>query len=341
MMRCEPFARGLGCALGVLLMMLMPGLASGGEELDRQYAQIAQQMDAAYQSAGSRVDIAGFDLEELVRQGKTVDPLLRQGVQEADRQLRQHWNQLENRRQELHRQLALALELPAAYVLRVENLSDGGSGESDWFALRRAVVRLASGQVIVLEPRQFRGATYRENYSYQCEPSPMAAVYGRQSSTHTMQAGFNLPAGALPEGATLEISGLDQDKPGRTPIRISINDVELFSGPNEFRKVGWSEEKYPIANAAWSAKAPAQTSAQVEGELHAWGREVEAFVKASGQIAEKIDRLTGPARQGLVWRPREYPKDWWKHGFLRGICYESDSTSPPEHNRPWFPDNKE
>ncbi|MCC6424216.1 MAG: beta-galactosidase trimerization domain-containing protein [Phycisphaerales bacterium] len=341
MMRHEAFARGLFRALGALLVVLVQGYANADEALDRQYIQIAQKMDGAYQSAGSRVDIAGFDLEELTRQGKTIDPKLRQQVQEADRRLRQQWTQLENRRQELHRHLAMAMEKPMAYVLRVENLSDGGSGESDWFALRRAVVRLPSGQTIKMEPKQFRGATYRENYSYQCEPSPMTAVYGRQSSNHTMQAGFDLPAGASTAGSTLEISGLDQDKPGQTPIRISINGVELFSGPNGFQKIGWSEKEYAIADAAWSAKAPVQTNAQVEGELQSWGKEVEAFVQASEQIAEKIDLLTSPVRRGLAWRRREYSKDWWKQGFLRGICYESDSTSRPEHNRPWFPDNKE
>lgn len=325
------------------MTLLLVHASCGAQDLKTQYIQAARRMDAAYQSAGSRVDIAGFDLDECARQGKPVGAELRQRVAEADRDLRRQWLALEDRRKQIDRRMALAFDTPPQNVLSIENLTDdAGSGESDWFALRSAAVVLPGGEKIQIPPQQFRGATFRENYSYQCEPSAMAAVYGRQSSHSLMQAGFDIPDGPPPpQNATLEISGLDHDKPGRTPIAVSINGVEIFRGPNEFQKIGWSEKGYEIPAAAWSGAVEATSLDQVEHEIRAWTAEIAQFEAAGAQRADEIDQITASPRAGLVWQRREHPADWWKRGFLRGICYESDGTAEPQHNRPWFPDNKQ
>jgi hypothetical protein len=73
-------------------------------------------------------------------------------------------------------------------------------------------------------------------YSYMCQPRLAAIIYGLEK----MEAYFILEKGQL-SNARLEISGLDDDKPGETIIRILINGHEIFSGANPCRSDGWTD----------------------------------------------------------------------------------------------------
>lgn len=309
------------------------------EQVEQAHVSVAMQMDTAYREAGSRIDIAGFDLAEAARQGRSVPKVLGDRVAKADRELRAEWLALENTRLGIARRISLLSDTNGGNALTIENLSDGGSGEADWFALRQATVVLGNGQRIEIAPRDFKGGTYRDSYSYQCEPAAMVAVYGRQSTTHTARAAVTVAT--KPHGAILEISGLDQDKPGRTPIRVSLNGVKVTEGPNEFQKIGWSEKQYAIPDAAWGAVTVQEAPADVLKDIEGWKARILTFAAQGKASADAIDTVTRPIRANLVWKKRNYGTDWWKHTFLRAMCYETDSILGPEYNRPWFPDNKE
>jgi type II secretory pathway pseudopilin PulG len=309
------------------------------EVLEERLAAIAKRMDGCYREAGSRVDIAQFDGNELQRQGRPYPPELTAEIDAADKRLRLQWSKLESERSTIQTKLAQATDGDGGTLLQIRNLSNGGSGETGWFALRQAAVVLSDGIRIVVPARDFKGGAYRDLYSYQCDPSPMVAVYGRQSSNQSIRALISVPRGI--HQAQLEISGLDHDKPGIVPIEISINGVRVWSGPNEFKKIGWSDRRYAVPDNAWSRTVERTTSETVAADLNAFESKVADFEKSAPKTADSIDSASRGARQGLVWRKREYPDDWWSRGFLRGICYETDSVLGPEYFRPWFLDNKE
>lgn len=305
------------------------------------HVQIAQGMDSAYYAAGTRVDIAGFDLEELARQGKAVPGDVKEKVRTVDQALRQQWLVLEHERQTIENDLRLLSESKAAHQLRVENLTEGTAGESGWFALRWAMIVYPDGKSVKIGSSEFKGGAFNANYSYQCEPSPCAVVYGQGSRTHTMAAWFDLPVPAT-AATRLVISGLDQDKPGQTSIRILLNGVILFEGKNEYQKSGWSDQSYPIPEETWKHSVPALSSKAIYERLEKWKGNVNAFTERSRKQADEIDQLTRPLRTNLLWKKRDWPRDWWESGFLRGMCYECDVTSPPDpYGRPWFADNLE
>ncbi|MFH2068568.1 MAG: beta-galactosidase trimerization domain-containing protein [Candidatus Omnitrophota bacterium] len=305
------------------------------------FARVSRLMDSAYYNSGTRVDIARFDLEELSRQGKPAPFEIIRKTVAADKALRQQWLDLEAKRKSIDAEIRLIPTTKSAHRLRIENLSAGTSGESEWFGLRYAALLLPNGDKVKIEASKFNGGAYNAGYSYQCEFSPAAFVYGQRSRTHTMQAGFDLPAQAG-LGTVLLISGIDDDKPGQTPIRILLDGVTLFEGKNDFAEVGWSEKSYPIPVRVWQAGPPSGIQEEVFPRLTEWKRDVKTFEKWSREQADNIDTITQPLRRKLVWKKRDFAQDWWRHGFMRGICFESDASSPPnERGRPWFADNFE
>ena len=149
------------------------------------------------------------------------------------------------------------------------------------------------------------------------------------------QAGFDIDP--LPDAAaTLEISGLDHDKPGITRIRLAVNGVEIFKGPNPFRKVGWSTHRFPVP-----AKALAASRERVDPRLERRGiltdfdallTDIETFGAGVLQLAAGIDRDTASLREGLVYTRPEFTPDWWQRGFMRGMCIKIDGKShEPEY----------
>ncbi len=101
-----------------------------------------------------------------------------------------------------------------------------------------------NGEISFLPDDFFGGSGYTV-YSYLCEPKKAVWIYGKRTTTHTLEAKFKLSS--LPQSdATLTIEGQDDDKEGKTKIEISINGNILFNGPNHFIEKGWSKISYPI-----------------------------------------------------------------------------------------------
>jgi hypothetical protein len=320
---------------------------SSVRQLQDTYLKIAQEMDAAYLSAGTKVDIAGYDLEELERQGKTVNSAIKAKIAETDRRLRSQWQELETRRQAIENEIRLLPEHPMTHELRIENLSEGTAGEEGWFALRKAEIVDSKGSKLLLAPSKFRGGAYQDRYSHQCEPSPCAIVYGKKSRTSIMVAGFDLPEMRVTQGLKLILTGLDHDKPGQTPIRILIDGIVIFEGKNGFKKIGWSEKVYSIPESVWtvSGRKTLQTD-DIAVEINAWHESIKNFSKTAMREADAIETLTQSMRKGLVWTKKEYSRDWWNEGFLRGMCLEShtgyiENDKGKQRGMPWFPQNEE
>lgn len=297
--------------------------------LTERHVRVGKRLDSLYSQEGHRVDIAGFDLRELLRQGRPVGAALLRQVEDADDTLRRHWIQLDERRSAI---AADARTLPPTgrFLLRIEDLEESGPGESGWFGWRQARLTWTDGTVVDIPLSAFHNAVYRASYAYQCEPSAAAFVYGRKASQCVAQAGFDLSP--IPPGdAELELSGLDHDKPGTTRIRLALNGHEIFSGPNPFGKKGWSTHRFAVPRAAFSDTATTDGAASVRRRLHrrfdALDQQVEAFGNWAAAKAAALDTATSVLRRGLVYRQRKTTPDWWRRGFLRGMCFET--SSPP------------
>jgi hypothetical protein len=90
-------------------------------------------------------------------------------------------------------------------------------------------------------------------------------VYGARTPYAAMTAGFQLPA--APSGpARLVVVGLDSEDDAKTPISVSVNGVEVFSGPAPFENdthdadfagaaAPWSEQAWAIPEGALRAGA--------------------------------------------------------------------------------------
>ncbi len=95
----------------------------------------------------------------------------------------------------------------------------------------------AGGEVrITLEDSAFTGGYTRSNGRYHDVTARW--VYGQGTSYHTMSATFDVdspPAGT----ASLLIRGLDDEAPGKQPIRITLNAVVIYEGddplPDDFK----------------------------------------------------------------------------------------------------------
>lgn len=293
------------------------------------HAAVGKRLDQLNYEAGSRIDMAGFDLRELMRQGREVTPELLEKIEEADRARDERWRELEAKRIAIADR-ARVIPPEGRFVLTIENLEETGPGESGWFGWRNARATWADGSAVDLPLESFKNATFWPRYTYQCEPSPASFVYGRRSVQYIAKAAFDIDP--VPRGAaTLEISGLDHDKPGTTRIRLDVNGVEIFNGPNPFRKVGWSTHSFPVPPAAFDpSREPGDPRAgrdRILSDFDALMRDVEAFGTWALQLAQSVDAATTPLREGLVYKPAEIRPDWWRRGFMRGMCFKADGPS--------------
>jgi len=108
-----------------------------------------------------------------------------------------------------------------------------------------------------LELEGFRGARGPEEYGYLCPPRRAIWIYGTNTEHPRMWTVLHLKA--APKGAAqLVLTAQDDDKPGAVPVRVSLNGLVLFEGPNPFRERGWSTESLAI---------PAGVLRQGENEL--------------------------------------------------------------------------
>jgi hypothetical protein len=94
----------------------------------------------------------------------------------------------------------------------------------------------------------FEGGIGPKDYRYKCPRRKMICIRARLLENHMMRANFKLPQEI--GSATLLVDGQDDDKEGRTRIRISVNGNEIFRGENKFAELGWSTCSFKIPEGA-------------------------------------------------------------------------------------------
>ncbi|MHC4871461.1 MAG: DUF4838 domain-containing protein [Planctomycetota bacterium] len=91
----------------------------------------------------------------------------------------------------------------------------------------------------------FRGPQPPALYNWKCKPRNAIILRARQTGFASIaRTDITLPQ--VPVNPKLIIAGQDDDKPGRTPIRITVNKKEIFRGINTFAEKGWSEVNFPL-----------------------------------------------------------------------------------------------
>jgi hypothetical protein len=99
---------------------------------------------------------------------------------------------------------------------------------------------------IVLEDTAWQGGYRRASGSNVYGGRTAAWIYGSSTQYHTMQATFVLTA--QPSGtAELSIEGMDSEGGTKTPIGISVNGSEIFSGPNPL-----PDDDLPLESGTWA-----------------------------------------------------------------------------------------
>ncbi len=301
-------------------------------DLDALHVQVGQTLDRRYYEAGRRVDMAIFDFEELERQGKPVDTFLVNRVNGIDKHLRAGWQELENRRKLSQSRLA---ELPPEcdHVFALEDLSRDG-GNAGWVGVHSVKIVWKSGASVDLPLASFTNASVRRGYTHNLDrPTDAIFAYGKPSPRSTLQAGFSAPKNASGE-ATLVIVGLDDDKPGITRIKVSIDGKVIFEGANTFRDNTFTEVSFPIPADTMTGAAPrSEAVGKLQSEMNRLLADIEAFGNQADKRAAEVETETAAVRKGLVWKPLNIPNDWWKREFIRGICYVPFEQEMTHHFR--------
>ena len=88
------------------------------------------------------------------------------------------------------------------------------------------------------KPLSMKGAEAPFIYNYQC-PSRYSVALRRKGHLNS-SAKLKLTLDEAPKQTTfLAIEGQDDDKPGASAMRVTVNDVEIFSGPCPFPEFAW------------------------------------------------------------------------------------------------------
>jgi hypothetical protein len=76
------------------------------------------------------------------------------------------------------------------------------------------------------------------NYKWKCKPANAVIIRNGSTSYCSMKANFDLPL--VPNDAALELTGLDDDKPGKSRILVKLNDHKLYQDENTFAEKEWT-----------------------------------------------------------------------------------------------------
>jgi hypothetical protein len=105
---------------------------------------------------------------------------------------------------------------------------------------------------VTLEDTAFQGGFRNTGASIYRQRSA-TWVYGAQTAFSTMSASFDLP-GPPAGAARLVVVGLDSEDGPKTPISVSVNGAELFSGPAPFEN-DTADPDFENAPAPWREQA--------------------------------------------------------------------------------------
>ncbi len=215
-------------------------------------------------------------------------------------------------------------------MLRIE-LTDDSYG---YLGVSSVTLAWPDGANMEIAPGAFRGG--------KPDPHPkMLMLLNRASLANVAGAGIEFPGGpnrpVLPEGdATLAVTASDAYASGRS-LRISVGRHTLLDGASPFTAKSSRYVMTVPAAAFREGETPDAIWAEMPGRLDALEKDSRAFGEWSAGIADRFEQATADTRKGLAYQPREYPRDWWRDHFIRGICFNSDTLNYPERPdfEPW------
>ena len=94
-------------------------------------------------------------------------------------------------------------------------------------------------------PLTLRGDRAPTVYNYQCPPRTEVPLSRPSIGTPAVRAILRLDR-APKAPSFLAVEGLDDDKPGRSTFRITVNGVEIHNGPNAFPDKSWGRMGFSI-----------------------------------------------------------------------------------------------
>ncbi|HEY0602373.1 MAG TPA: polysaccharide lyase family protein [Herpetosiphonaceae bacterium] len=146
-----------------------------------------------------------------------------------------------------------------------------------------------SAAPIVLDNPVWQGSYLRSSGNTEYGGRTAAWIYGSSTQFSTMQATFSLET--QPRGtAQLSIEGMDSEGAAKTPIRIRVNETEIFNGPNPL-----PDDDLPLETGTWST--------------YTWS--FDAALLRPGQNTIRISNLA----QGTVGRPPFFMLDYAEISF--------------------------
>ncbi len=103
----------------------------------------------------------------------------------------------------------------------------------------------ANGTTVRLDDDTWRGG-YRSARGYGGRSATW--IYGTNTEYNTMRAAFVLDKQPSGRPARLVIEGMDSEDGPKTPIQITVNDVEIFNGPNPL-----PNDDLPLVSGTWDS----------------------------------------------------------------------------------------
>jgi len=119
------------------------------------------------------------------------------------------------------------------------------SGEQvDAAALERLMAQKPAAGGIEILLSGFSGAEGPQAYDYHCPSRTAIWIRPGGGANSAMTAAFYLDK--VPAKASLVVEALDDDKPGATQIRITVNDRVVFAGKNGAKEDDWTPLSFPV-----------------------------------------------------------------------------------------------
>jgi hypothetical protein len=246
-----------------------------------RHSDIGKLMDKLYYDAGTKVDIAVFDLRELKRQGnKNVDPLIKE-IETESCEMRRKWIELDNRRTAFFADI-LSTPLSGKHMLTIKIVDD----KQGYLRISWAKLKWINGTELKLNPEDFRTGAINSN-------NKILMVQSKMSLLNSASAGFDIPA-SLPSSEDVNLKICAIGYPGtvqESHICVSVDGNIIFEGDSPFHgrssKPLYMELKVPMKD--FKEGVAAKTWSGMPSGFDQLEKDINAFGKWSATVAEKID----------------------------------------------------
>lgn len=296
-----------------------------------RHSDIGKLMDKLYYDAGTKVDIATFDLRELKRQGnKNVSSLLRD-VESKNCEMRNKWIELDNRRAAIFADILSTPLLPGKHMLTIKVADD----KQGYLRILWAELEWADGVAVKLNPENFRIGAIRRN-------KKVLIILSKMSLLNTASASFDIPENAKSADGSIKLTIFAAGYPSitkKSDICVLIDDTTVFKGLSPFHsrnsrpfKMEWKVSEKDFKK----CYLPTKIWKEMPARFDKLEKDINHFGAWSATVADKIDKETAELRKGLTYKAKNYSKNWWEKHFIRGMCFNSDMYNHTKTKGPGF-----